>query len=242
MKRITLILLVFSIFVMSGGWASAQWLPVYSSNNTAHPEYADTLDGRYAVMYYDTTSWGARSTGRITYEIGQTVKVSDHYKVRIYARIPQGVDFHLSMRTDSSNWSILHSTVPIVGDNQTAVPKDTVLTFEVPAYSKFHYARPFHQLTLIRDYLNKPRASKEDILIDGISFELIEDTIITPHDDTVVVTPPDDTILSGVKVNYGMPKITFDNIPPVDLLGRTVTDTTKSGVYFIRGRKKIVAE
>ena len=209
--------------MLSVSVAHAQWLPVYSSVNVENASKGQYRDGVYASMYYDTIWNGQRAAGKLTYEIGRTIEVADHYKVSIYARIPQSADFKVAMRVDSSVWSILYTWIPVSSDNQNAPAKDTILTIEVPANSIFHYKQSFHQLTLIRDYRNILRASKEGILIDGIYFELINDTVAT---DTVII----DTVVLSVKPPKRK-RVAVVGAHPRNVLGRPA-DTLRDKYYF----------
>lgn len=184
-----IVVVLLTIFLVSATWS--QWLPVYSHGigwkapmpEIESPFDGDTLDGKYAVMKYGEHPWGARATSVLKYHALDTIQVWDHYTLYIHGRIPENADLVATMMTDSTNWSVLYTTLVTRLDNTPEKPRDTVLTLDVPQYSIFHYGQPFWRFALIRDYRNLRFASRDDIYIDGI-FLVVHppDTIINPRD------------------------------------------------------------
>jgi hypothetical protein len=198
MKRLTLILLIF--FVES----RAQVLPVWNVLRPyiASPYDGDTIDGKYAAMpYVDERQW---PTGVLKYNALQTIKRSEHWTLKVYARIPPNCYFYITAQVDTSTFGVLYEYRGPVSDNQQAEPIDTILTVD----DLYDYKDSFYRFAVIRYW--HPRQTYDSLYIDALVLTVHEptDTIITEHDDTIVITPGD-TVLSGVKVNYENTKFTL---------------------------------
>lgn len=238
MKRLTTLLLI-AIFLISGTWSGAQvQLPIWNvlTPYIANPYDGDTLDGKYAgIPYVDVRQW---PTSVLKYNALRTIKRTDHWTLKVYARIPAGCGFYVTTQTDTSNFGVLYEYKSLPADNQQAEPVDTVLEVD----DLYTYSPDFFRFAIIRYWT--PRQTHDTMFIDAVTLTMHEvpDTIVTPHDDTIIVTPPEDTIPAKVTPQSFDGSSLLRHTPPVDILGRPVSDTTKSGVYFIRGRKKVVTE
>jgi hypothetical protein len=243
MRRLINLLLV-AIFLVSGTWSTAQvQLPIWNvlTPYITNPYDGDTVDGKFAALpYVDVRK---APTGVLKYNALRFINTEDHYTLSVHARIPSGVGFYITSQTDTSTFGVLYTYQPQWSDNQTVGPKDTVLTIDVPA-GQYRYKYPgFYRFAIIRFW--QQRQSYDTMFVDALSLKVhdpVLDTIVTPHDDTIIVNPPQDTIPAKVTRQSFDGSSLLDHTPPVDILGRPVSDTTKSGVYFIRGRKKVVAE
>lgn len=203
----------------------AQWLPVWSGQSTnigltvRDANDADTLDGKYAAMYYEMGGRGTRKWSIIKYNALRTISPAEHYKLFLYARIPLTADLAVAMMVDSTNLPILYSTTPMPVDNEYGEELiDTTLTIDVPANSGFHYGKSFYRFAIIRDHLNSSRATRKDFYIDAVYLEIVRDTIV-----------PRDTLVLSAK-----PSKRFRSIPraiPVDILGRPA-DTLHEAYWF----------
>jgi hypothetical protein len=193
MKRLTLISLIIALLTS----ATAQVLPVWNvlSPVIQRPYDGDTIDGKYAALpYVDVRKW---PEGVLKYNALRTIKATDHWTLRVYAKIPKGCYFYITAQKDTSTFSVLYEYKNPVTDNQQSEPIDTVLQVD----DKYNYGGEFYRFAIVRYW--HMRETQDTMYIDALVLEMLppKDTIITEHDDTVVV--PSDTILSSVGL---MPK------------------------------------